>query len=118
MYAPSTPVDVAVSLIAHSAVSPVRAAQARRSAAWMLGGPPARHTPAQGTAELAAQLCCTLPPPASLLAAADVLGAVALADDGDEPVRHLVQVSCEREERSDLLPPALSQILIVRGGPG
>ncbi len=80
MYAPSTPVDVAVSLIAHSAVPPVRAAQARRAAAWMLGGPPARHTPAQRSAELAVQLCRTLPPPASLLAAADLLRGVAVAD--------------------------------------
>jgi len=46
----------------------------------MLGGPAARHTPAQRTAALAVQRCRTRPPPASLLAAADLLDAVALAD--------------------------------------
>jgi len=80
VYAPSTPVDVAVSLIAHAAVPPVRAALARRTADWMLGGPTTRGTPAQHTAELAVQLCRTLPAPESLRAAADLLGGVALAD--------------------------------------
>lgn len=80
MQAPSAPVDVAVSLIAHAAVPPVRAAQARRAAEWMLGGPTTWHTPAQRAADLAVRLCRTLAAPASLRAAADLLGGVALAD--------------------------------------
>lgn len=80
---PIVPVDIAVSLLAHRAVHPAKAAHARRVAEWMLGGPPARGTPAQYSASRALGLCRQTPAPRSLEAAAAYLRDLSLVDAED-----------------------------------
>ena len=97
-----------MSLIAHHAVRPDRAHFARAVAGWLLGGPPVRDTPARYAAGQVLRLCRQLPPPPALLAAADHLVDVELAD-ADELAARLQADGLTR----DVVPAAGLQRLIA-----